>query len=525
MSLGPGKSSAAIWTPFQTEVTAETRYPRHSVQVAWTRIKDNSLSFFTIGTSSIGGPDIIQGQLSVITEPDKFQYFDESERVIAIYYDRVHREPLGSFTFATGNVVFDNTTKRFTPNINDTIGTALKRQRPIKIFTGLRVLSQDKILPRLYGLTETPRENKNDRSVSVDVFDYISYINDYELESAMYADQTSDEIISQILQDVGFTTDQFELDTGLNTIGFAWFAKGETAGERIRKIVEAEEGHFYQDEEGLLRFDNRRKFNNLQKSVWSINKEDILEWQTDESSPIINRCIVKAKPREVQSTVEIWNSGAVIEVGHNDSLEVWASFDNPVTAITDPVATTDYLVNTESDGSGTNVTGDVSISITKFTQDAKLIITNNYGGPIFVTFLRLRGTPATIVSEIEELYEDTDSEENYGRQQLIVENDFIDSESFAYYLARTLVRKYKDPLKRVRVTVRAIPHLQIKDFVSLEDMDTGVKGNYRVMRIQGRMTDTEFIQVLTLREINDLEADSPFTIGVSTIDGPDVIWI
>ena len=61
-------------------------------------------------------------------------------------------EPLGGLSYARGDVAFDNTTKRFTWGVSDTIGTSLKPRRPIKLFMGFKVLSQDKNIPFIFRL-------------------------------------------------------------------------------------------------------------------------------------------------------------------------------------------------------------------------------------------------------------------------------------------------------------------------------------------------------------------------------------
>lgn len=522
--LGSAKSSENIWTVFDTQTTAATRYPRHLLEIAWTRVKDNDIDFAVVGTSVVNGIDIVQGQLNVLTEPDKFRYYDETERAVQLHYDRKAEEPLGGFTYTIGDVILENTTKRFSWGVSNTIGTSLKPYRPLKMFMGFRVQNQDKLLPTLYGLTDKIKEERSGRSASLGVFDYISYIDEYELESTMYVSQTADQIIADILNTIGFTSSQYSLDTGLNTIGFAWFQKGDKAGERIRKIVEAEEGHFYQDEEGLLRFANRRNYSLNATPVWTINKEDMLNYEEDESVKIINRVRVKAKPREVQAITEIWKNGFVIELAAGQTKEIWADFENPASDITTPTSTIDYTANSASDSSGSDVTSDLDLTIDKLVKNAKLTLENTSISTIYVDFLRLRGTPATIVSEIEEMYEDTSSSENYGRKEVVIENDFIDDTSFAYYLARAIVRRYKDPQRKYRISINAAPQLQVKDVVSVQDMDTNSYSNYRIMRIEGHMTPFNFTQTLTVREINEFEADSPALVDTATVDGPDVVW-
>jgi hypothetical protein len=523
--LGSGISSAAIWTAFDTITTATVRKLKHSLKIAWKRIEDAGATFAVVGTSIVGGIDFVQGQSSIITKPDVFSYDDETEKAMKIEYDREVDEPLGGISLAQADITLDNTDLRFTPNQSQTIGTAILPNRPLQVHLGFEVSSQDKTVPVFKGLSDMPREDKLRRICEVHCYDYLKYLNQYPLESTIYTDQRSDQIILDILTTVGFGSSQYELDTGLNTIGFAWFEKGETAGERIKKICEAEEANFYQDEEGILRFENRRHFAVSPHTdiVWTFNEDDILSWEEDHTVSIINKCIVKAEPREVSDLDEIWRDGIAEEVGSRDTLTIWANFENPCSALTDPVATTDYLANTAIDGSGSDITSGVSIVMTAFAQSAKLEITNSGASTAYLTLLRLRGTPALITSPVKQTYEDTDSISKYEEHQLEIVNDFIANDSFAYYLARAIVRKYKDPLRRARIRVRGVPHLQLKDKVRVYDQDLGTYKNYRVMKIRGQMTPGSFEQTITLREITTGEVDGWAIVGTSAVEGYDVV--
>lgn len=502
------------------------RNPIAKTWVAWARAKDTGKGFFTIGTSLIGGGDIIQGEAGNLTEADYFDYTDESDRVVAYSVDKVISEPIGGFMYSVGTVILDNTDSRFTPNFDVSIGSYIKHNRPIKLFSGFRVLGgQEQVIPKAYGLTEQPDRDKDRGITKISFLDYISIIDDYRLESAKYVDQRTDEIIADILDTIGFSSDQYDLDAGLNTLGFVYYEKGTKAGDVIRDLVSAEDGMFYQDEFGVIRFKTRRTYiaSPYIYTQWIIESDAILNWQ-EQATDIINRVEVSAKPREVQDITEVWRAGGVVEVEQGGEIEVWADFDDPVNLISDPTDTTDYIANSVDDGSGTDITSDIDVAIDKFATSAKLTITNNYAGKAFLTLLRLRGTPAIVINEIQEIYQDDDSVDEYGVQTLVIENNYITDRSFAYYLARVLTSKYKDGLRRISVTVSAIPQLQLLDKVSIKDTENDEYLNMRVMRIQEMMdTNQGFVQILYLREISDFESETPFTIGVSEIGGTDII--
>ena len=505
-------------TAFDTMSTGYFRYPVHQLLISWLR-KIGADSFGVVGLSTVNNA-LVKGENQIITPTDTFEFFDETENAIRVEYDRRVEEPLGGLSFGLTNVVLDNTDKRFTPNYNATIGTALIPNRPLKIALGFNLKDGKKMMEIFKGLTEMPKENKVDRTVEFGGMDYVSYLRDLEMKSVVYSSMRSDEIIEEILIEAGFGSSQYVLDVGLNTLGFVWFKSGETASERIKKICEAEEGHFFQDEMGILRFQNRRKYsyapyNAIQKYI---HDNDILDWIGIEDVGIYNSVLVNASPRKIYDTnVEVWRDGIVEEIYAKDSLVITASMKEPTYSFEDPVGGVDFVANSASDGSGTDLTANITITLVGYAENAQLTIVNNGTQKTYITFLRLKGKPALVTSEIQQKYEDNASIARYGKRILNIENDFIDSDSFAYYLARTTVGKYKDPLKRIRILIRGMPQLQLKDKLSVYDRDLGTYKLYRIMGIQGIFQTGEFLQYLTLREVTSYEADSWAIVGTTLV--------
>ena len=150
-------------------------------------------------------------------------------------------------------------------------------------------------------------------------------------------------------------------------------------------------------------------------------------------------------------------------------------------------------------------------------------ITNTYSGTLYLITLRLRGTPATVSYQITQEYSDANSISLYSENNLEIQNDFIDSDSFAYYIARAVVRKYKDPKKKIRIKVQGIPQLQLKDKIRVKDQDLNTYTNYRVMRIIGQLDTGGFVQELYLREITPEETDAWAIVGTAIVESEDVV--
>jgi hypothetical protein len=514
---GSGISSESIWTPFDATTTAFSRELKHLLKISWKRVQDANAGFATIGTSVIDGTDLVKGTNGFVANSDTYEYFDETDRVISMSYDRQMILPVGGIHTALLDVVLNNFDGRFTPDQNGTIGTAILPNRPTDAKIGFAVESQNKLIPKFKGLTKTPKDNYGDRTLSFTAQDYVKFLYDFELDSAKYTNQTTDAIITDILSTVGFGSSQYSIETGLSTITFAYFQKTQTAGARIAQLAEAEGGVFYQDETGKLTFLNRRSVRDVafSNTVWTIELSSIIDWEEDNSAPIYNKVTVKAKPRIVQSLQEIWRNGPEIEIDPSATVTVWANFSDPIDAVTDPADTTDYTAFTATGGGGSDITSDISIVTSKFVTATKLEITNNNASKAYMNLLKLRGTPAQVKGEILEISEDASSQNKYGVLPYTVENNLIDDRVYAKSLADDLITDYSARKRNVIVTVRGVPQLQLNDRIKIYDSRKGDYLYMKVIRIEGFMENNAYTQRLFLRERGP--DTFPFIVGTHTV--------
>lgn len=471
----------SIQTPLEAVLTGYTRKPRINVKASWLKVSDPSTVYAIVGSSVVNSPDLVRGESDIITNADLFTYMDESNYVMRLDYDRRIDEPRGGTSHAIADILLDNISRRFSPDYNATIGTALEARRPFKASIGLEAGGVDRFAQIIVGLTSTrPKLSRSNQVVEVQVYDYITFIDNAQLQSAIYENMRSDEIIEDILQGLGFGSSQYALDTGLNTIPFAWFDKDKSAGRRIRELCEAEEATFYQDENGVMRFENRNHYAQYphQTVQRTIDPSDILSDEDDASTKIINRAIVTAKPRKVDSSAsEIWSySTEELSIAHGQTATVWAAFYDseggqnvlPIKEITTPAANTDYTGNTLANGSGSDRTSSLSLVVTNFVESAKIQITNNHGSDtVYVTLLKLRGKAARVTQAIQAVVEDTDSINKYEAQEYTMNNDLIQTNVAAQLIATNLVEKYANPMSRRIIRIAGIPQLQLKDLLAV----------------------------------------------------------
>lgn len=509
----------SVTTEFNERAASHMRRLSTRLLASFPRQYDASVTFFTIGVSTIGGADIIKGIGDVVAEWDKYQYDDYSNRIKSIEVTRTE-EKLDSTTLAQADIVIDNHDNYFTPNRGSQIEDYILPYRPIKLFGGF----SDESVPQFVGLTEKmPTVDEKNRLASFHCIDFLYSLFNRPLDEAvMYQNKRTDEILAALLVAVGITPTQYEFDAGFNIINFAFFDKGTKLGDAVKELMEAEIGRFYMDENGVIRFKNRQNFSS--DVQWFFNEGNIIDVQTSKQDDIINVVEIKSNVREVQALQKFWELQSAVVVPANSTLTIWADFEDPVTEVDDPeyitgATTSLFATNTAEDGSGSAVASDFDLDNSYlFSKSLQMVFANDNDFDVYITALELFARPAKVVKQIYVREQDDDSIEKYDERVLTIENDFINNETEAVSKATIIVRDFKDYANEYILTVKGNPAFQIGDAINVSVF--GSADTYVINTIVNRWEAGKFTQRLTIRK---KEFASYFTIGVSTIGGTDEI--
>jgi len=123
-----------------------------------------------------------------------------------------------------------------------------------------------------------------------------------------------------------------------------------------------------------------------------------------------------------------------------------------VDAWTTTAATTDMLANTSADGSGTNVTSDVGISVSKSSETMEITLTNNGSVTAYITKLQARGTGITADDPASIKQEDATSQTSFGKRTWPSKTKFIPDTDEALAWADFNLSIYKDPTAVLKMT-------------------------------------------------------------------------
>jgi len=504
---------------FSQKANGAMRRITHRALMSFPRQYLPSVTFFTIGVSTIGGSDIIKGVGDVVAEWDKYQYDDYSYRIKSIEVTR-QEENFNSTTLAQADVVMENHDNYFTPNRGSVIDEFILPYRPIKLAGGFGF----EAVPQFVGLTEKmPSVEEKSKTISLHCIDFMYSLFNRPLDQAvMYQDMRTDEILAALLVAFGISPTQYQFDIGFNIIAFAFFDKGSKFGDVVKKLMQAEMGRFYMDEEGVIRFKNRQNYSS--SPVWFFNESNIIDIQTSKQDDIINVVEIKANVREVQANQKFWELQSAVRVPAGSSLTLWADFEDPVTTVDDPVyitsATTSlYTTNTAEDGSGSAVSSNFSLSgNTQFSKSYQMEFTNTNSFDVFITTLELFARPAKIVKELYIREEDSTSVGKYDERVLTIENEFFNDEGEAQSKAKIILDDESEYANTYILTVKGNPALQIGDAVNVSVF--GSADVFVIKKFVNRWEAGKFSQILTVKKKT---FRTFFTVGISTIGGVDVI--
>lgn len=518
----------SVSSAFTAEEKDPVRKISQSLLVSWKREDTLGARTFTIGVSAIGGNDFIGINPGAIGSPGNYVYFDESNYLLGLAWERSLNMPTGGLTKALAEADLDNTSSRFTPRYmggSSELYTAIQPRKPVIINAGFNYQGIDNLIPQFAGIiSDQPELSIRDRTVHLRIADYIDYFqNKYLDEQIMFTGQTTDQVIETLFEQLGMSTSQYELDPGINAIPFGLFEVGTRFSDIIHQLVEAENGNLYQDEQGIFRFENRQHWYSSPHDTVSklVLTGQVLEAKAPNDDHIINVVEVRSKTREKQPEQIIFrlNPFDSVLLNGNTTTEVWVEFEDPALSMVTPTSTgtkSYYKAYANTDSTGTDLTSNISISkVTRFAKSAKIEFTNSGAAGAYLTVLVVSGRVVRTVNDIYTRVSDSSSLTAYDERVLKIENPYIQNQDWANSYANMIINDFAEPENLQQLTIRAIPELQLGDLVSWQ-------GRYwRIYKIRTKLSPSMgFLQELTLLQRTIV---SYFRVGISSIGGTDLI--
>ncbi|MBI5964943.1 MAG: hypothetical protein HY863_15800 [Chloroflexi bacterium] len=357
-----------------------------------------------------------------------------------------------------------------------------------------------------------------------------------ESSVAVQTNIRTDEAIPLMLEKIGWPSRWgSDLDIGADVRNYWWLDRGSVL-EAIHDLADSELGAVWMGADGKLKF--RSRYTSV-PVVASLTEADFLLGTIETPRPwemVRNALRVNVYPTVLETAVEVWKWQEIPFIAAGASRTVFASFtynggNVPVESLVAPVATTDYTANSASDGSGTNLTANFSVTVLdQFSGTAKLSIANNGGTGGYPTLTRLRANAITVPNQTFVEAQDNNSILRYQRRTFEMAIRWFQSSAVAQGLTDFMVSFLSTPRLFVKAIIRGNPDLQfgidLGEAVDLYLPDKGIDGVYRLAWLQHKNIDRGlrvFDTTMLFEPFPDLSGSYwqfPAEVGVTTIFAP-----
>lgn len=222
---------------------------------------------------------------------------------------------------------------------------------------------------------------------------------------------------------------------------------------------------------------------------------------------LINRMSIYANPRKVDSSpVVLFRLSQPFQIGSGQTFELKGTYADPSGGLPvngqnmiTPAATTDYLMNTASDGSGTNLTASLTVSAAYGSEGFTHQLTNTSNNTGWVTLFNCRGYGIYNYNPIEHVATESISVSENGTFPESINQKYQKTLDFGRLMADSIAYFEKDPETRFdKVSfianyspemMYAFLRLGVGDMIRLKSSKANIDAYYF---IQGR--DWEILQ-------------------------------
>lgn len=261
-----------------------------------------------------------------------------------------------------------------------------------------------------------PKPNISGRNVAgVRATGPLGQVNLNKIRLASASTELTGTAWDRILTEAGWPTAQRTTEAGKTTMT-RYFVENEVRVlTPLREVEITETGYGGESPDGRIVFEDRR---HRQLTPFSVSQATFTDAnggalvyssirQLDSREQRFHIFTVPVKTDTVGSLAVLWTLSSIgansPRIRAGETLVFWA--EHPVAdsannvigvdAWTTPVENTDYEANTQAGGGGTDKSGILTVTVTKFWQSMKISIQNTDVLDVFLTKLDARGTPVT----------------------------------------------------------------------------------------------------------------------------------
>jgi hypothetical protein len=435
-------------------------------------------------------------------------------------------------TLGTLEFELDNSGNLFTPYGGDAVRglptlTGFNKGAKVRLMTTL-LISKVVWFGRIDAI-DTDDGTWGDRKVRIRCVDWISVASKFPMKAATLAlNKKINEAMTTIMGRVAVQPEATSFSTGTNTFVSVFDNVGEKtkAIAEMNKLTLSELSYTYMLMNGTLKVENfsdRRGCDpltsipdypsgNTTTPLLSI-AEKLTTTLSD--SDLINISTVNTYPAKTDtSLVVVYSLGSPIPLAANQSLAFTGYYTDPnggnainATNQQPPSGTLDYLLNTQSNGAGADMTTSLTVSATYHSDSVDFVLTNTnpFGNAGYVTKLNVRGYGIYRFSPAQTTTEDTGSENAYGELEINIDQRYKTTFLAGKRYSMSILKRYGKPKSRLTqiqydanlsgTQMQAFMYLDIGNKIQVYDNKSGITEHYYITSRKFKITTGKVIKV------------------------------
>lgn len=315
--------------------------------------------------------------------------------------------------------------------------------------------------------------------------------------------QSTDDVLSDVLDYAGVDSDRRQFDTGTTVVPGSWSPPiwGVQAAAELYRLQDEEDGFVYVDGHGYWRLENRSHRSGSPHTASRATIKDTddstnpyfsdLAWD-DGSNNVENMVFMRIRNGTTQGAQTVWMLTEKPSFTSNETKEFLAeSKDYDVVAGQRlPVEDTDYDANTLQDGSGTDISSELTVThpnTADFNGKGTLIRVKFGATAGYLTLLKLRTLNAVLFDDpVLVLAEDGTSKSTYGRRIRSIEARWTREAAVAQATIDTRLARRKEPKTVLNILVpngskanmALILQRSLSHRVTMSYDDMGISGDF-----------------------------------------------
>ena len=261
----------------------------------------------------------------------------------------------------------------------------------------------------------------------------LGYLNQREVSLPVLSNILTGTIVGSVLDGVNWGSAKRTLDVGQTTISKFWLDKTKIV-DGLRELEDTEAGFIVETKDGKVAYEDRHHRLNSPHDVAQVIISDVAGTiliagieQIDSIEQIANIFEANISLFTEGSSTVLWTmpesgtASPLVSRGGGTRI-FWARYPGPdaasdaiaVNAWTTPASGTDFVANSSTGGTGTNLTSDLSVAVIKYGNEMKITLTNSGTTDAYLTTLQARGNPLTQADPVKVSRNDDTSGTLYG---------------------------------------------------------------------------------------------------------------